>query len=212
MGATQQLLRFGVFELNLDSGELRKSGTVIKLPPQSFRLLVLLASRAGQVVAREDLQKQLWGEDIFVDFEHGVNKCINQIRVVLNDNADKPLYVETVPRYGYRFLAPVTSKTVLMPPPRVRKSESDSGITVIAEQVLARIAATSAVAPADKPGTATVPRQKLEIMPAPVTQRGRTAVQSAAARHWKLLTGILVVAVALGRRRLVLALAASSTE
>ena len=74
MSAAQKLLRFGVFELNLDTEELCKSGTVIKFPPQAFRLLVLLASRAGEVVSRDEIQKQLWYEEIFVDFEHGVNR------------------------------------------------------------------------------------------------------------------------------------------
>jgi len=118
------LLRFGVFELNLDAEELHKSGTVIKLPPQSFRLLAVLASQAGQVVSRDEIQKQLWYEETFVDFEHGVNRCINQIRNVLGDDADNPLYIETLPRRGYRFVAPVVSTTVAAPRPRVVESES----------------------------------------------------------------------------------------
>src|SRR5271167_2181127 len=88
MSATQKLLRFGVFELNLDTEELRKSDTVVKLPPQPLKLLALLASHAGQVVVREEIEKQLWGEETFVDFEHGVNKCIKQIRTTLGDNAE----------------------------------------------------------------------------------------------------------------------------
>ena len=103
MSATQKLLRFGVFELNLDSEELSKSGTLVKLPPQPLKLLALLASHAGQVVARDEIQRQLWVEETFVGFEHGVNKCVNQIRTVLGDNPDHPLYIETVPRRGYRF-------------------------------------------------------------------------------------------------------------
>ena len=89
-------------------------------------MLALLASRAGQVVTRDEIQKEVWGEETFVDFEHGLNQCIKQIRTALNDNADKPLYVETLPRRGYRFLAPVVSKTVAVPAPRV--TESGSGI------------------------------------------------------------------------------------
>ena len=124
MSPTHKLLRFGVFELNLDAEELHKSGTVIKLPPQSFRLLAVLASQAGQVVSRDEIQKQLWYEETFVDFEHGVNRCINQIRNVLGDDADNPLYIETLPRRGYRFVAPVVSTTVAAPRPRVVESES----------------------------------------------------------------------------------------
>ena len=199
MSATQKLLRFGVYELNLTTEELRKGGTPIRVAPQPFRLLALLASRAGQVVTREEIQQQLWGEETYVDFEHGVNKCIKQIRAALNDNADQPLYVETIPRYGYRFLAPVTAKTVLVSPPHLK--ESSSGIEgEIAERVIARMAASSTVAPADTPTPAkkaTAPPPKLEIMPAPVTRRGGAAIQIAVARRWKLLTGLLVVALAL---------------
>ena len=126
MGATQKLLRFGVFELNLDSEELRKDGIPIKLPPQPVKILALLASHAGQTVTRDEIQKEIWGDETYVDFEHGLNQCIKQIRTALNDNADKPLYVETLPRRGYRFLAPVVSKTIATPGPRV--TESASGI------------------------------------------------------------------------------------
>ena len=125
VSATQKLLRFGVFELNVDTEELCKSGIPVKLPPQPFKLLVLLASHAGQVVVRDEIQQQLWVGETFVDFEHGVNKCINQIRTVLGDNADHPLYIETLPRRGYRFVAPVVSKTIPAPQPKV--IESDSG-------------------------------------------------------------------------------------
>jgi len=124
LSATQKLLRFGVFELNLDTLELRKSGTFLKLPPQPFKLLVLLASHAGQIVTREEIESQLWGEETHVDFEHGVNKCIKQIRTVLCDDADEPIYIETLPRQGYRFLAPVVSKTIAAPAPRVVESHS----------------------------------------------------------------------------------------
>ena len=126
VSATEKLLRFGVFELNLDAEELRKDGIPIKLPPQPVKVLALLAGRAGQVVTRDEIQKQVWGEETYVDFEHGLNQCIKQIRTALNDNADKPLYVETLPRRGYRFLAPVVSKTIAAPAARV--TESASGI------------------------------------------------------------------------------------
>jgi len=124
VGPTQKLLRFGVFELNLDTLEVRKSGAAVKLPPQPFKLLVLLASHAGQIVTREEIEAQLWGDETHVDFEHGVNKCIKQIRNVLGDNADQPIYIETLPRQGYRFLAPVVSKTIAAPGPRVVESQS----------------------------------------------------------------------------------------
>jgi len=124
VSATQKLLRFGVYELNLDTVELRKSGTLLKLPPQPFKLLAYLAEHAGQIVTREEIQSRLWGDETHVDFEHGVNKCIKQIRTVLSDHADQPLYIETLPRQGYRFLAPVVSKTIAAPAPRVLESKS----------------------------------------------------------------------------------------
>jgi len=134
---TYRLLRFGVFELNLDLEELRKNGTLLKLPPQPFRLLALLASHSGQIVTRDEIQAQLWGNDTFIDFEQGVNKCIKQIRSALSDNPDNPLYLETIPRRGYRFLAPVRTKIVPAPPPQVK--EASSGLIAnVAGQVRAR--------------------------------------------------------------------------
>lgn len=102
------VLRFGVFELTPDSGELRKSGIPVRLTPQPARVLALLACRAGEVVTRDELREKLWQGETFVDFEAGLNHCINQIRTVLGDEAETPMYVETLRRRGYRFVAPVT--------------------------------------------------------------------------------------------------------
>ena len=104
------VLRFGVFELDLVTEELRKFGTPIKLPPQPFKVLALLASQSGQVVTREQIQFQVWGEETYVDFEQGMNHCIKQIRNALSDTADTPRYIETLPRRGYRFIAPVEAR------------------------------------------------------------------------------------------------------
>jgi len=98
---------FGPFELDVAAGEVRKAGTLIKLQPQPFRVLLLLAERAGTVVTREEIQQCLWSESTFVDFEHGINFSINQIRGALADDAEKPRYIETLPRRGYRFIAAV---------------------------------------------------------------------------------------------------------
>jgi DNA-binding winged helix-turn-helix (wHTH) protein len=156
MSATHRLLKFGVFELNLDTEELRKFGTPIKLRPQPFRLLALLASCSGQIVTREEIKEQLWGEETYVDFEHGMNKCVKQIRTALGDDANKPVYIETVPRHGYRFLTPVVAKTVLAPPPRVK--ESSSGIPAdLAEMIRARLAARKSGAHATAQSTTTTP-------------------------------------------------------
>ncbi len=98
---------FGPFELDAAAGELHKAGILIKLQPQPFRVLLLLAERAGTVVTREEIQQCLWSESTFVDFEHGINFSINQIRGALADDAEKPRYIETLPRRGYRFIAAV---------------------------------------------------------------------------------------------------------
>ena len=103
------VLGFGIFELDWRAGELRKSGSLVHLPPQPFNVLALLASHAGQVVNREDIRMEIWGGDTYVDFEQGLNHCIRQIRTALGDNAETPRYIETLPRRGYRFIYPVTA-------------------------------------------------------------------------------------------------------
>lgn len=100
-------LRFGVFEVELQTGELRRSGMLLHLAPQPFKVLAMLASRQGQLVTREEIRDQIWGRDTFVDFEHGLNVAIKEIRVALGDNAAAPKFIETLPRRGYRFLMPV---------------------------------------------------------------------------------------------------------
>src|SRR3984893_7589872 len=100
-------LRFGVFELDLRAGELRKHGLRVRLQEQPFQVLVMLLEHPGDVVTREELQKKLWPADIFVDFDHGLNKAINKVREALGDSAESPRFVETVARRGYRFLSEV---------------------------------------------------------------------------------------------------------
>jgi len=102
------ILRFGSFELDATNGELRKAGIPLKLHPQPCRLLLLLAARQGQIVDREEIQHALWGNNTFVDFDGGINFCVKQIRDTLGDDAEKPRYIETVPRRGYRFIAAVS--------------------------------------------------------------------------------------------------------
>ena len=97
-------LRFGPFELDVRSGELRRNGTTVRLQPQPFKVLVLLASRPGVVVTREEIQAEVWPAGTFVDFEQSLNFCIRQIRSALGDNANAPRYVETLPRRGYRWV------------------------------------------------------------------------------------------------------------
>src|SRR5579863_5641189 len=100
-------LRFGVFELDLRAGELRKHGLRIRIQEQPFQVLVMLLEHPGDVVTREELQKKLWPADTFVDFDHGLNKAISKIREALSDSVESPRFVETVARRGYRFLADV---------------------------------------------------------------------------------------------------------
>src|SRR5207248_3177533 len=107
--APKSVFRFGVFELDSAAGEVRKNGLLLKLHPQPAKVLLLLASRANQLVTREEIKEALWGQDTFVDFEQGLNSCIRQIRGVLADDPDNPRFVQTVPRKGYRFIAPVAS-------------------------------------------------------------------------------------------------------
>ena len=100
-------VHFAAFDVDLRSGELRKGGVKIKLYGQPFSVLAILLERPGQVVTREELQRKLWTGDTFVDFEHGLNKAINRVREALGDDADNPRFIETLPRRGYRFIAPV---------------------------------------------------------------------------------------------------------
>ena len=102
-------LRFGEFELDLEKGELRKNGRPVRLQPQPCRVLSALASRPGELVAREELKHRIWNGTTFVDFEQGLNFCVRQIRLALDDDAESPKFIETVPRRGYRFVFPVTA-------------------------------------------------------------------------------------------------------
>jgi len=103
------LLRFGVFEADLESRELRKHGRRVRLQGQPFAILAVLLERPGAIVTREELREKLWPADTFVDFDHSLNTAINKIREVLGDSASSPRFVETVARRGYRFLADVQS-------------------------------------------------------------------------------------------------------
>lgn len=139
-------LCFGVFEIDLDAGELRKRGLLVRLQQQPFQVLAVLIEHAGQVVGREELQKRLWPADTFVDFDHGLNKAINKIREALGDSADNPRFVETVARRGYRFLADVkvaepaaigsvdVGTQPPVPPASLDRNQSDVGGTPAAVQ------------------------------------------------------------------------------
>src|SRR5215471_13072311 len=105
-GTAQPRVRLGDFELNLQSGELWSNGHRLRLPQQSFRILTILLKTPGEVVTREELRKELWPDNTFVDFEHGVNSAVRRLREALNDSAEQPKFIETLPRLGYRYLGP----------------------------------------------------------------------------------------------------------
>ena len=111
------LVRFGAFQLDLRTGELRKAGVRINLPEQPFQVLKALLDRPGDLVTREELRQRLWPAETFVDFEHGLNAAVRRLRDALGDSADVPRFVETLPRRGYRFIAPVTGPAVVETPP-----------------------------------------------------------------------------------------------
>ena len=110
-----RIVRFGTFEADLGTRELRKGGARIKLHGQPFEVLAMLLERAGEPVLREELRQRLWSTDTFVDFDAGVNTAINRLREALNDSAENPRFIETLPRRGYRFIAPVQSESSSQP-------------------------------------------------------------------------------------------------
>src|SRR5215470_17740646 len=103
----RRVLRFAAFEVEVRAGEVRKHGVRIKLQDQPFRLLQILLEHRGEVVTREELQRQIWPADTFVDFDRGLNNAVKRLREALGDSAETPRYVETLSKRGYRFIAPV---------------------------------------------------------------------------------------------------------
>ena len=124
-GDGNSLIRFGLYEANLRTGELRRSGHKVRLQEQPFQLLVLLLQKRGEIVTREELRASLWPSDTFVDFDHGLNAAIRRLRDALGDSADNPCFVETLARRGYRFIAPVDAPLAEDPSKPSPKSERD---------------------------------------------------------------------------------------
>src|SRR6516162_7931730 len=114
MGPTRTV-RFGPFSVDLQSGELYKQGRRISLQQKPFQILALLVKRPGEVVTREELRRQVWLPDVFVDFDHSLKTAISKIREALEDSAQKPRYVETLSRRGYRFIAEVENLPAVSP-------------------------------------------------------------------------------------------------
>lgn len=109
--------RFGVFDFDVRTLELHKNDHIVRVRPQSLKLLALLLARAGDLVSRDDIQRAVWGRDTFVDFEQGVNHCIKELRTALGDTAESPRFIQTLPRRGYRFIAPVEHVRAIEAPP-----------------------------------------------------------------------------------------------
>jgi TolB-like protein/DNA-binding winged helix-turn-helix (wHTH) protein len=132
----ENTVRFGLFELDLRTRQLTKNGVKIRLPQQSIQALSLLLERPGEIVTREELRQRLWPSDVFVDFDHGLNKSIQKLRDALGDSAGSPRYIETIPRIGYRFIGPANGATAIReptsdinaPPPQNLASAPQAGI------------------------------------------------------------------------------------
>jgi DNA-binding winged helix-turn-helix (wHTH) protein len=121
-----QAFRFGRFELDARAGTLQQDGVRRRLQAQPLKLLVLLVRHAGTLVSYDDIRAELWGQDTFVEFDQAVHFAIRQIREALGDSADRPLYIETVPRRGYRFIAPVApgSPPVVATAPPIQRGDT----------------------------------------------------------------------------------------
>jgi DNA-binding winged helix-turn-helix (wHTH) protein len=109
-GFTAKIARFGAFEVDLTSGELRRNGVLLRLQEQPFQVLGMLLEKPGEVVTRESLRNRLWPSDTFVDFDHSLNTAVNKLREALGDSAANPIFVQTIARRGYRFIAPVQTE------------------------------------------------------------------------------------------------------
>jgi TolB-like protein/DNA-binding winged helix-turn-helix (wHTH) protein len=141
---------FGLFTFDVDTGELRRDGVAVRLAPQPARVLALLVSRPGELIPRDELRRELWGEDTFVDFERGLNFCITQARAALGDSSDNPRFIQTVPRRGYRFIAPVAPVSI------------PSGV-----------AETAPLMPSPPPAMASLPVGRAAEIPSPAAARAR---------------------------------------
>jgi len=138
---SSKLVRFGIYEVDLGSSELRKQGRKIKLQEQPCRILAILLEQRGAVVTREDLRKRLWSDDTFVDFDHSLNTAIMRLREALSDSSDNPRFIETLPRHGYRFIAPVEE---VAPPEQARQID---GVNAPAPESQSAAADSGSVSP-----------------------------------------------------------------
>src|SRR5215831_10423356 len=162
-----RIARFGVFELDFSTGELRKSGVRLRLQGQPIQVLTLLLEQAKNVVTREELRQKLWASDTFVDFDHSLNTAINKVREALGDSAASPRFVETLARRGYRFIAPVQ-----IPAP----ISAEPAMAVQTAQANGAAADAGAItsAPASRPGPAPAAAPLHPEIEVPIPRRGLT--------------------------------------
>src|SRR6202140_2590643 len=117
LAASARIFRFGLFEADAGRSTLTRKGVRVKIQDQPFRVLRLLLERPGEIITREELRQRLWPEGTFVDFDGSLNVILKKLRAALDDDSDNPRFIETVPRRGYRFIAPVTVESVAVEPP-----------------------------------------------------------------------------------------------
>jgi len=175
---TTQYWRFGVFEVDARKLELRRNGTVVRLRDQPFRILVCLLEQPGEIVSRDDLRQKLWPDGTFVDFDQGLNAAVKKLRDALGDVADEPIYIETIPKRGYRFVAPVTKSAEVEVAPTDALGEADARTS--------RTSDTSALN--SQVGPESTPNQKRELAS---NTSGREA--SPSRTRTTLLTGALAL-------------------
>jgi DNA-binding winged helix-turn-helix (wHTH) protein len=161
--STVRQYRFGVFEVDPSTGELRRKGIRVRLNEQPFQLLLILLERPGELVSREEIARALWPSDTFVDYEHGVNSAMNRIREALGDSAANPRYIETLARRGYRFVAPVHAVDPGVLPSMATASEP-AETTTVGEPAVPEGPAAPAF-----PGILTTP-EDLPAVPGPLVQ------------------------------------------
>ncbi|HET7291754.1 MAG TPA: winged helix-turn-helix domain-containing protein [Vicinamibacteria bacterium] len=142
-----RLVRFGVFQVDLDTGDLTKQGMKVRLRGKPLDILTLLLERPGELVSRERLKERLWAADTFVDFDHGVNTAVNRLREALGDAADSPRFVETIPRKGYRFIAPIALEGAAPLPAPAPRRERPSPLVLAALGAVAFALAALAILP-----------------------------------------------------------------
>src|SRR5258708_4763655 len=163
-----RIVRFGIFEVDLNELELRKNGLRLKLPEQPFQILTMLLERPGEIITRDELRNRLWQTDTFVDFDHGLNNAVMRLREVLGDSSDNPRFVETIPRRGYRFIAHV-DEFLPAPPASAAHEPAVNQIAI--------------VTPAAQPESASAPSEGISRL---LRQRRIVAI----------VTGVLVILVA----------------